>query len=85
MAIKTHLADSEVPLKEGSKLLAICGALVPDAAFVFMWDETGIKNSDFTVMLGRLGMCGHCAKRQATQRYIYGIRSGEEQKQTEAQ
>jgi hypothetical protein len=79
MSVKTHLADSEVPLKEGSKLLAICGAIVPDAAFVFMWDETanGVRASDIE-MSGLLSQCSRCKKIRLTQRYLYGIVSGQE-------
>ena len=80
MAIKTHLADSAEPLKEGVSLTAICGAVVPDAAFVFMWDDV----VDIDLLLASLkGCCRQCTREfpNRTGCYLYGIRSGEENKQ----
>lgn len=81
--MKTHLADSSVPLKEGSELTAICGAVIKDAAFVFMWDDAEILTS----ISGYLRLSASCRKCKATPksgRYIYGIVHGEEMKQRRA-
>ncbi len=82
MAIKTHLADSDSPLKEGTKLLAKCGAIVPDAAFVYEWNDDVLNWPDFF-----RSVCIRCQKQCASvtlKRYIYGLRSGEESKQTKS-
>ena len=76
VAIKTHLADSQEPLKEGTSLRAVCGVTVPDATFLFMWDEQG-ESLD----VSRLKCCGKCKAGSLRARYIYGIRSGEDSKQ----
>jgi hypothetical protein len=84
MAIKTHLADSAEPLKEGSKLLAICGAIIPDAAFVFMWDDAEVMTS-ISGFLRLSASCRKCKLLPKTGRYQYGICSGEERKQSEGE
>lgn len=82
--MKTHLADSSVPLKEGSELTAICGAVIKDAAFVFMWDDLTVNVRAFSGVTWVKGLCSQCKKIQVKQRYIYGIASGEEMKQRRA-
>lgn len=77
--IKTHLADSDSPLKEGSKLLAICGAFIPDAAFLIEWDEN--FRGALTETINRMsGLCSKCRKQYPSLqgRYVYGIYCGEE-------
>jgi hypothetical protein len=77
---KFHLCDSTEPLKEGSKLLSLCGIIVPDAVFVVMWDEKELQD----VAPGLSGSCRHCFAAYTggdERRYVYGIRPGEEARQ----
>ena len=71
--MKTHLANSSEPLKEGTKILAICGAFVPNAKFVFMWDETQmgapVTLDEYTMLI-----CRTCCKTELSEAYTYGIR-----------
>jgi hypothetical protein len=82
---KVHLRDSDVPLKEGSDLIAMCGTEVPKAAFVLMWNESeaGLL---FPNSLSRF--CKKCVlaniEPAAVPRYWYGILPGEETVQHEA-
>ena len=83
MAIKTHLANSLEPLKEGTLLPALCGAEVPDAAFIFSWEPEQFGEE----LQSDLKVCRTCRKRLVDGQclpihsYLYGIRSGEESKQ----
>lgn len=86
--MKTHLADSSAPLKEGSELTAICGAVIANAVFVFMWDGDIVGGNGTEVaaaISSAIGMCRKCVKTEKElDRYIYGICAGEEMKQRRA-
>lgn len=69
--MKTHLADSSVPLTEGQDQIAICGAEVKQAAFV--WQS---ESPSFTAMIQELNsvrMCQKCVRNsdKVTLRYAY--------------
>lgn len=86
MAIKTHLANSLEPLKEGAILNALCGTDVPDAAFVFSWEPEEFGDQ----LQSDLKVCRTCRKRLVDGQclpmhsYLYGIRSGEEARRVAA-
>lgn len=84
---KTHLCNSDEPLKEGETLLAICGQEVPRSRFVFRWDDyetfAGIPVTNFSCLLASstalaIGMCRNCREHDLTKRYIYGVRTRED-------
>lgn len=80
--MKTHLLDSSDPIIEGQTQTAICGASVPNAKFVFMWDEIE-AGSLITSATFALRICRKCTETPFEKRYIYGIANGEEMKQRE--
>jgi hypothetical protein len=77
VAIKTHLKQPDEPLKEGQNYFSLCGDVVPQAAFVFMWDEIAMGAMGGLDMSLRL--CRRCREMELTKRYIYGIRAAGEQ------
>ena len=79
--MKAHLLDSLDPLKEGSDLLANCLTPVPNAQFVFLWDNDNYPEF-LSVSMTRI--CRQCAQSALKGRYVYGIVPGAEIGQTEA-
>lgn len=82
--MKAHLKDSDTPLVEGQDQVANCGAIVPKAAFVFMWDsESDVAN--ISIQLGKF--CRGCAapvdSTSPGKRYMYALLPGEEVKHSE--
>jgi len=85
--VNAHLIGSEIPLTENSTLISKCGAEIPRAKFVTVWDqaEPGTK-LDF---LKWRNCCSKC-KRKLTldmlerERYLYGIVSAEDRGEIEA-
>lgn len=70
--MKAHLISSDVPLIEAQSLLALCKTEVPNARFVFMWDEQEMGAAPYY----RSGICKKCIDLQICAnfaRYIYGI------------
>lgn len=67
---KAHLADSMEPLREGSDLTANCGAVVPKAQFVFLWDN---ENYPEFLSVSMTRICQRCAGSDLDRKYIYGI------------
>lgn len=76
--MKTHLHDSDVPAIEGAKLLAICGAIVPDSVFVAQSDDGASAES-----VVQSCSCYRCQKQASrlTLKYLYLAVAGEEAKQ----
>lgn len=73
--MKAHLADSNTPLKEGSDILANCGAQVPNGRFVFLWNNDEYPEF-LSVSMTRI--CHKCAELELEKKYVYGVVSGQE-------
>jgi hypothetical protein len=82
MSNKVHLALSPDPKTFSGKELALCGAVIPNAVVVFMWDDSAADTSSFFESVNRITTCAKCVNQiESEGRYVYGIRSGEEVKQ----
>jgi hypothetical protein len=83
---KTHLANSDEPLDEGVELTAVCGEKVPRAQFVFMWDELEC-GMPLNIAQCRyvFGICPKCRDNfmGTDNRYLYGVRSWQEEQTPE--
>jgi hypothetical protein len=75
MKLQPHFCDSDEPLKEGFDIIANCGALVPNAEFVFLWN-----NDEFPEFLSvsMTRICRTCAQLELEKRYVYGIIAAQE-------
>jgi hypothetical protein len=73
--IRAHLLDTQEPVKEGSNLLANCLTPVPNARFVFLWDNEHYPEF-LSVSMSRI--CRECAKSELRGRYVYGIVNGQQ-------
>ena len=80
--MKAHLKMSDVPLKEGDEIEALCGKTVKSAAFLF-WIE-GYVPSKLTV--SELLVCKRCfkAEPETLKVYVYAIVNGQDSKTGEA-
>lgn len=76
--MKSHLHNSDDPAREGDTLKAVCGSDVPKAAFVFFFDAGSKLGAEFFLTLNRINTCANCLEGEFKQRYIYGIRTGQE-------
>jgi hypothetical protein len=74
--VKIHLCDSPEPLREGENLRGLCEALVLDAQFAFVWDETPMHEA-IAESLNALTVCRKCirlAQEKPLANYVYAIR-----------
>lgn len=73
--IRAHLLDVAEPIKEGTNLLANCLTPVPNARFVFLWDNEHYPEF-LSVPMSRI--CRECAKSELKGKYVYGIVNGQQ-------
>ena len=73
--MKHHFANSNMPLKEGSDLHAMCGATIPRAKFAALLD-CAIVGYSFAV--SAVGMCRKCNNIDLPKRFVYVITAGQE-------
>jgi hypothetical protein len=72
--MKAHLIRSEVPLREGQDYTAICGTVVPRAAFVRISEDETIPTL-FGKVLNQFNTCNKCLElvKDLGSGLIYGI------------
>lgn len=72
--MKTHLLDSDLPIREGENQTAICGTLVQQAAF-----PAQSEGDDAATSVFHMASCYRCKKRAAlmTHKYLYLLADGE--------
>lgn len=75
--MKAHLKDSENSIKEGSTVVANCGLEIPNALFVFIWDDAGHDVTVFDNPENLRGICKNC-KVPWEKRMRYGLVNGQE-------
>lgn len=73
--MKAHLRDSDLPIKEGTTVIANCGAEIPQTRFVFFWDAS--EKLEFSWSSFR-GCCRKCMDGPVNHRYVYGCVPGQE-------
>lgn len=81
--MKTHLAESQVPLTEGQTVWTLCQKQVPNSVWMFRWlpGESFELESQSTLLL-----CRHCVNAltegrfQGDHVYMYGVQNREELK-----
>ena len=78
--MKAHLLDTPDPVKEGSDLLANCLTKIPNAKFVFLWDN---ENYPEFLSVSMTRVCKVCAQSALKGRYVYGVVPGQELKDRE--
>jgi len=79
--MKAHLLDSDEPLKEGTKVVAKCGAEIPNIAFVYFFDSTRDEHGSFKYAINSLTTCMNCIARvfeRPSKRYVYGLAQAQE-------
>ncbi|HEY1462529.1 MAG TPA: hypothetical protein VGF44_03835 [Terriglobales bacterium] len=76
---KAHLTESEDPLISGKTYRAKCGAEIPNAVLVFMWDAQALGRPQ----VAAANMCRFCWCSNYNLRYLSGIIPGEMAKQME--
>lgn len=81
--MKSHLLDSEEPLREGLPYVAVCGLEVKDAVFPFIFDADMVGQRAYEAM-NKLQICSDCLKQTWEGRYLYGLLPGQAMKETEA-
>lgn len=74
--MKAHLKTSAVPIADNVAIVAECGESVPNAKFVFMWDEVELCETPY---LPR-NVCRKCLGVVGFNGYLYGIVNGQEAK-----
>lgn len=73
--MKVHFLDVEEPdLKEGSDLVANCGAIIKNATFAMKFDFDLGDIVDWNALL----VCGECLELELDNRFIYGLVSGKD-------
>jgi hypothetical protein len=80
--VKSHLVNSDEPVKLGTDLTAMCGAVVSKAESSFGID-TGNTNSIVEALsefLTTLNTCSDCLVCTLSKRYLYGVVPGQEAK-----
>jgi hypothetical protein len=83
---KTHLTHSPSPLPQGKATQALCGEVIPEAQFAFLWDETAM-GAGIGESLNSLRVCGKCVKaaeKTSLGTYIYGLTRPQKQAFREA-
>jgi hypothetical protein len=75
--LRTHFASSELPLKEGRDIKAMCGEKVPKASFKTMQD------TDWHPYVGYGVNCLKCNRKKWDGRFLYVISSGQEARDAE--
>jgi hypothetical protein len=80
--VKAHLLDSDEPLPAGKDYMALCGAKVSKAAFIWWSDLEAMELEDFFIY--SLRFCRYCkriiANTELEKRYLYGLIDGEKAK-----
>lgn len=72
--VKIHLVDSDEPLREGDRMVALCGTVVDCSHFTVMWDEVATGKLEIGVLiLSNRYVCRKCKVRGIEKRYIYGV------------
>jgi len=74
--IKAHIADSAIPIKEGSDVTAICGEVVHNTVFAYMFDAA--LAPEFITGMSTINTCRRCYRIPLTKQYIYGLLPGAE-------
>ena len=74
--MKAHIANSPEPLREGSDIQAICGHLVKNVVFAYMFD-TGIA-PEFLGGMTTINTCKDCFRIPLSNQYVYGLLPGAE-------
>jgi hypothetical protein len=90
--MKRHLKESDAPLLPGTDQVAMCGEIIPNASFPFMYEDS--LSYHFAEFLNSLNVCSTCWKielhitntrKTATEaqevlgtRYVYGLAPGQE-------
>jgi hypothetical protein len=85
--MKIHLQMSSEPIKHGEDVVVACGSTCVQAVFAFAWDEQSM-GPGAKIEWNPLRMCKRCIdnlNRRVLHGYLYGIVSGEEAKQAEAE
>ena len=75
--MKAHLKDSSDPIRQGLNVTANCGKEIPNAYFVFIWDDAGLDVTVFDQPASLRGICKDCKIPWET-RMRYGILPGQE-------
>jgi hypothetical protein len=74
--VKYHIANAAEPLKEGSDLYALCGDVVPKAAFKAFMDD--VPEMLTALQMNLWGMCRKCRTLNVRERFIYVVVNGQE-------
>jgi hypothetical protein len=84
--MKCHLVNDDEPVKLGTDLTAICGALVSKAESNFGLDigNSNPRVNALSEFLTSLNTCSKCLKYPLLKRYVYGVVPGQEAKHGEA-
>ena len=74
--MKAHLLDSAVPLKEGPDYIGLCGEVVKNSRYGYLFDEIGMGESAMH-SLPLKGICKQCRlalyAKPSIGRYLYGF------------
>jgi hypothetical protein len=74
--MKAHLIDTAEPLKEGSDVEAICGELVRNVVFAYMFDS--VLAPEFVTGMNTINTCRTCYRIPLNKQYVYGLLPGAE-------
>ena len=73
---RIHLATADSPLREYAMTDGLCGAVIDNAQFAHVWDETPM-HTIVSEALNSLSTCRKCiriAKEKPLKAYVYAVR-----------